>query len=145
MTQIWREYKKPKDRTSDQKDDLKAKLVLAFLWEKAKSLISRLTADELDDYERIGDLILSEIKLTVWKCEARFDNAIKRTDETQAYVYFAALLRNTARFYLRSRGLSTYDSIVAIIVRMLCWKSADKQQQGTSNKGKSYSFNVSRY
>jgi len=61
---------------------LRAKLLLPFLSVKAKSLISRLNAEELEDYEGTRDFLLSEFKLTPREYKARFDNATKRLDET---------------------------------------------------------------
>jgi len=69
-------------------DDLRAKLLLPFLSHKAKSVISRLYAEELEDYEGVRDFILSEFKLTPREYKSRFDNATKRSDET--YILFAA-------------------------------------------------------
>ena len=55
--------------------DLHAKLLLPFLSLKAKSLISCLNAEELEDYEGVRDFLLSEFKLTPREYKARFDNA----------------------------------------------------------------------
>ena len=62
--------------------DLRAKLLLSFLSLKAKSLVSRLNAEELEDCEGVRDFLLSEFKLTPREYKARFDNATKRPDET---------------------------------------------------------------
>ena len=78
-------------RSVEVPEDLHAKLLLPFLSQKAKSLISRLSSDEVDKYDDVKDHILSEFKLTPRDYKARFDNATKRTDET--YVYFVARLR----------------------------------------------------
>jgi len=59
---------------------------------KAKSLISRLNAGELEDYEGVRDFLLSEFKLTHTEYKARFDNATKRPYET--FIFFAARLKN---------------------------------------------------
>ena len=64
-------------RSFEMSADLRAKLLLPFLSVKAKSLISRLNAEELEDYEGVRDFLLSEFKLTP---KARFDNATKRPD-----------------------------------------------------------------
>jgi len=79
-------------RTFEVPADLCAKLLLPFSSVKAKSLISRLRAEELEDCEGVRDFILSEFKLTPREYKARFDNATKRPDET--FIYFAARLRN---------------------------------------------------
>jgi len=72
--------------------DLRAKLLMSFLCLVAKSVISRLNAEEQEDYEGVRDFLLSEFKVTPRKYKARFDNVTKRPDET--FIYFAARLRN---------------------------------------------------
>jgi len=94
-------------RSFEIPSDLRAKLLLPFLFLKAKSLISRLNAEELEDYEGVRDFLLSEFKLTPREYLVRFDNAAKRPDET--FIYFAARLRNNLRYYLRSR-----DTILSV-------------------------------
>jgi len=81
--------------------DSRAKLLLPFLTFKAKSLVSRLYAEELEDYKKVRHFLLSEFKLTPKEYKARFGNANKRPDET--FIYFATRLRNNWRYYLRTR------------------------------------------
>jgi len=53
--------------------DLRAKLLLPFLSVKTKTLISRLNAEKLEDYEGGRDFLLSVFKLTPREYKARFD------------------------------------------------------------------------
>ena len=95
--------------------DLRAKLLLPFLSLKAKSLISRLNAEELEDYEEVPDIPLSEFKLTPREYKMRFDNATKRTDKT--FIYFAARNRNKLRYYLRSRDcLDGFERVFSLLI-----------------------------
>jgi len=95
--------------------DLRAKLLLPLLSVKAKSLISRLNAEELDDYEGVRDFLLSEFKLTPREYKARFDKATQRPDET--FIYFAARLRNYLRYYLRSRDcLDDFERVFSLLI-----------------------------
>jgi len=96
-------------------EDLQAKLLLPFLSVKAKILISRLCARELEDYEGVRDFLLSEFKLTPHEYKLRFDTATKQSDET--YIYFSARLRNNLRYYLRSHNcLDDFDRLFALLV-----------------------------
>jgi len=96
-------------------DDLWAKLLLPFLSSKAKTLIARLNADEMNNYEGMRDFLLSEFKLTPREYKSRFDNATKKNDET--YVYFTARLRNDLRYYLRSRDISDeFDKLCDLLI-----------------------------
>ena len=102
-------------RIFDVLEDLQAKLLLPFLSVKLKTLISRLCARQLEDYEGVRDFLLSEFKLTPREYKLRFDTATKQYDET--YIYFAARLRNNLRYYLRSRNcLDEFDRLFALLV-----------------------------
>jgi len=82
---------------------------------KDKSLISHLSAEELEDYEGVRDFLLSEFKLTPRKYKAQFDNATKHPDET--FIYFAARLKNNLRYYVRSREcLDDFECLFAFLV-----------------------------
>jgi len=95
--------------------DLRAKLLLPFLSVKAKSLISRFNAEEVEDYEGVRDFLLSEFQLTPKEYKARFNNATKRPDET--FIYFAARLRNKLRYYLRSRDcLDDFERVFSLFI-----------------------------
>jgi len=82
-------------------EDLHAKLLLPFLSDKAKYVISRLCAGELEDYGAMCDFILAEFKLTPREYKTKFDSAVKRNEET--FTLFAACLRSSLRYYLKSR------------------------------------------
>jgi len=74
-------------------EDLHAKLLLPFLSDKAKYVISRLCAGELEDYGAMRDFILAKFKLTPREYKTRFDSAVKRNEET--FTLFAARLRSS--------------------------------------------------
>ena len=101
-------------RSFEVPDDLRGKLLLQFLSQKAKTLISRLSSEELDNYENVREYILSEFKLTPREYKARFDNVTKRTDET--YIYFVARLRNGLRYYLRSRKCDEFETLCDLLI-----------------------------
>ena len=83
--------------------DLQAKLLIPLLTSRAKSVICRMPATDMENYEELKQFLLSEFKLTPREYKARFDSAVKGTDET--YVLFAARLRNLLMYYLRSRNV----------------------------------------
>ena len=82
--------------------ELHSKLLLPRLTEKARALLSKLTAEQLDDYAVLQKTLLTEFKLTPRELRSRFTNATKRTDES--YAMFAARLESLLSYYLRSRG-----------------------------------------
>ena len=58
---------------------------------------------QLDDYEFVKYFVLNQFNLTPRQYKERFDQAVKRSDET--YMMFSARLRNNFRYYLRSREI----------------------------------------
>jgi len=61
--------------------DLRSKLLIAHLSERAKSLIGRLDVGSLDNYDEMKKFLLGEFKLTAMEYKARFDKASKRFDK----------------------------------------------------------------
>ena len=103
-------------------EDLHAKLLLPFLSDKAKYVISRLCAGELEDYGAMRDFILAEFKLTPREYKTRFDSTVKRNEET--FTLFAAHLRSSLRYYLKSCDcMDDFDRLFALLI-------ADKLKSG---------------
>ena len=95
--------------------DLQAKLLIPLLTPRAKTVIGRMPATEMEQYEALKGFLLAEFKLTPREYKARFDDAAKRSDET--YVLFAARLRNLLAYYLRSRKIGNdFDKLCDLIV-----------------------------
>ena len=82
--------------------------------ERAKSLIGRLNAKSLDNYEEMKRFLLGEFKLTAMEYKARFDTASKQSDET--HVLFASRLHNELRYYLSSRGVDNFEKLRNLLV-----------------------------
>jgi len=74
--------------------DLRSKFLIPHLSERAKSLIGRLNAKSLDNYEEMKRFLLGEFKLTAMEYKMRFDKASKRSDET--HVLFASRLHKSS-------------------------------------------------
>jgi len=81
---LWAVYEVP--------HNLRAKLLLPLLSPKAKSLVSRLSAHELDDVSTIKEFLLREFKLTHREYRARFNAATRAHDET--HTLFVSRLKN---------------------------------------------------
>ena len=71
--------------------DLRSKLLITHLSERAKSLIGRLDVGSLDNYDEMKKCLLGEFKLTAMQYKTRFDEASKPFDET--HVLFVSLCK----------------------------------------------------
>jgi len=94
--------------------DLRSKLLILHLSERAKSLVGRLDVKSLDNYEEMKRFLLREFKLIAMEYKIRFDKASKRSDET--HVLFASRLHNELRYYLSSRGVDNFEKLCNLIV-----------------------------
>jgi len=94
--------------------DLRSKLLIPHLSERAKSLIGRLEVKSLDNYDEMKKFLLGEFKLTAMEYKTRFDKASKRSDET--HVWFASRLHNELRCYLSSRGFDNFEELCNLLV-----------------------------
>ena len=96
-------------------NNLKAKLILPLLSFRVKSMICRLIATQMDDYDERRRFLLAQFKLMPRKYKARFVNASKMADET--YTLFKARWHNLLLYYIRSRqAKGDYEHLVNILV-----------------------------
>lgn len=82
-------------------DDIKSNLFIAHLSGKPKSVISKLSIDELKNYDTVKACILKEFQITARELRARFTQATERDDES--HTAFRARLELTLMHYLKSR------------------------------------------
>ncbi|MDW0176774.1 MAG: DDE-type integrase/transposase/recombinase, partial [Nitrososphaeraceae archaeon] len=95
-------------------DDVRAKLLLANLSERAKALTMCLTSEQLDSYSYLKEFLLREFKLSPTSLKERFWTMRKTFDET--YTVFAGKLRNALIYYLKSRKIKDeFDKLVSLL------------------------------
>src|SRR6218665_2540173 len=87
-------------------DDLKCALLMPFLSEKAKRLVRRLPAIQMNTYVNLKAALLREFRLTPQQYRAQFVKAEKVASES--WMQFATRLRTYLRFYLESRQWRFY-------------------------------------
>jgi len=86
----------------------------AHLNEKAKSMIVRLTRDQLSNYDQFKAFLLNEYRVTPVQLRERFYSLSKKPDET--YVNLASKLHNAWMYYVRSRNIdNSFDELVSLI------------------------------
>ena len=73
-----------------------------------------MTSDDLESYDKVKQFLLSEFRLTPKQYKLRFDTANKSTNET--YVLFASRLSKLLTYYLRSRGIESYEALCELLV-----------------------------
>ena len=95
-------------------DDLCGKLLLPLLSGKAKSVIGKLSAKELDDYHVIKATLLREFHITPRELYSRFDTATKRNDES--YTVFRSRLECNLRHYVQSRNINDFAKLFDLII-----------------------------
>ena len=77
--------------------DIRSKLFIAHLSGKPKSVISKLSVDELNDYDKVKACILKEFQITARELRSRFTQATKHDDESHT-VFRVRLVNSNALF-----------------------------------------------
>jgi len=95
-------------------DEIQAKLLIPLLTTQAKSLVNRMSVEKMGVYHELKDFLLAEYKLTPREYKTRFENATKHPDET--YILFAARLRNLLTYYLNSRSVADFETLVELLI-----------------------------
>ena len=94
--------------------DLRSKLIIPKLTSHAKSLITRLSLDDQNDYEKLRDFLLKQYQLGSREYRARFLHANKNPGET--WVLYTSRLKNLFTYYTNSRDVCTFDSLFDLCV-----------------------------
>ena len=95
--------------------DVRAKLLLAILSERAKALTMRLTEAQLNDYKFLKEFLLREFKISPSNLRARFWSLHKASDES--FTIYSSKLRVALMYYLKSRKITDeFDKLVSLLV-----------------------------
>jgi len=73
-----------------------------------------MTIDDIGKYDKLKEFLLTEFKLTPREYKIRFETAVKSAGET--YTLFAARLRNSLSYYLKSRLVEDYDTLIELMI-----------------------------
>jgi transposase InsO family protein len=96
-------------------EDVRAKLLLANLSERAKALTMRLTKEQLNDYKFLKEFLLREFKISPSNLRARFWTMHKASDES--FTIYSSKLRVALMYYLKSRKITDeFDKLVSLLV-----------------------------
>ena len=98
----------------DVPEVVQAKLLIPLLTAQAKSLVNQMSVDDMSEYSELKQFLLTEYKLTPREYKIRFETAVKNAGET--YTLFAARLRNLLSYYLESRQVEDYDTLIELLV-----------------------------
>jgi len=95
--------------------DIRTKLLVPLLTNKARSRIGRITPAELNNYDKVKKFLLDEYKLTPKEYRTRFFSTVKQPDET--YQLFASRLSRILNYYVASRKIDkSYDRLCQVMV-----------------------------
>jgi hypothetical protein len=96
-------------------DDLKAKLLLPYLNDKAKSFLLRLEQVKQEKYSEVKAFLLNEFKLTPIQFKERFDRATRNRDET--CTMFCSRLKNLLTYYCNSRQVKeNFKTLFSLLI-----------------------------
>ena len=93
---------------------VQAKTLILLLTAHAKSLVNQMTIDDMSKYDELKEFLLTEYKLTSREYKIQFETSVKNAGET--YTLFAARLHNLLSYYLKSRLVEDYDTIIELLI-----------------------------
>jgi len=94
--------------------DLRSKLIIPKLTLHAKSLITRLSIDDQNDYEKLQNFLLKQCQLGSRKYRAKFLHANKNLGKT--WISYTFRLKNLFTYYTNTRDVSTFDDLFDMCV-----------------------------
>jgi hypothetical protein len=97
-------------------DDLKAKLLLPYLSDKAKSLLLRLEQVKQEEYSEVKAFLLNELKLTLIQFKERSDRATRNKHET-CTIFFCSRLKNLLAYCCNSRQVKdSFKTLFSLLI-----------------------------
>jgi len=94
--------------------EVQAKILIPLLTAQAKSLVNQMTIDDMSRYFELKEFLLAEYKLSPREYKIRFETAVKSVGET--YTLFAAKLHNLLSYYLKSRLVEDYETLIELLI-----------------------------
>jgi len=94
--------------------EVQAKLLIPLFTVQTKSLVNQMSIDDMSKYDELKKFLLTEYKLTPRKYKVRFETAFKNAGKT--YTLFAARLRNLLSYYLKSRLVEDYETLIELLI-----------------------------
>ena len=84
-------------------DDVKSKILQAHLNDRARTIMSRLTTTQLDNYDELKQMLLQEFQVSPILLRERFFSRKKKSGET--FSQLASELHTDLSYYIKSRNI----------------------------------------
>jgi len=94
--------------------EVQAKILIPLLTAQAKSLVNQMSIDDMSKYDELKEFLLTEYKFTPREYKIRFKTAVKNSGKT--YTLFAVRLRNLLSYYLKSRLVEDYETLIELLI-----------------------------
>jgi len=73
-----------------------------------------MSINDMSKYDELKQFLLTEYKLTPREYKIRFETTIKSADKT--YTLFTARLCNLLSYYLKSRLVENYETLIELLI-----------------------------
>jgi len=94
--------------------EVQAKILIPLFTAQAKSLVNQMSIDDMSKYDKRKKFLFTEYKLTPREYKVKFETAVKNAGET--YTLFAARLRNLLSYYLKSRLVEDFKTLIKLLI-----------------------------
>ena len=94
--------------------DLRATLLSPYLNTKAKTLVCRLTPEQIKTYDSLKQALLREFRLTPKQYRTQFIEAKKK--DAESYVQYNTRITTIFQYYMESRNVKDMKTLVELII-----------------------------
>ena len=95
--------------------DLQAKLLMPLLTERARTIVGRMPKEQLDNFEAVKKILMSEYKITPRQLKTKFLSAHRMPDET--FQLFTSRLTTLFNYYAESRAVvDDYTALCNLLI-----------------------------
>lgn len=95
-------------------DEVKSHLILPLVTGRIRHLFSKLSTEELDDYSRVKETILSELRLSPGEYLRQFKGA--RKNKSESWQHFASRLSSYFSYYMEAHEVKSRDDLAKLVV-----------------------------
>lgn len=113
--------------TKNVPQEFKSEILINILGERANRILLYIPENELQDYEKVKNIILREFQPTATDCLLNFRRAQRLPNES--HVQFSSRLTTAFEYYCRLRNVKDFESVCELMISDKLFSSLDRDTQ----------------
>ncbi|XP_071034250.1 uncharacterized protein, partial [Parasteatoda tepidariorum] len=106
-------------------DKYKSEILLNLLGERSSNIITYISDDDLNNYEKVKEIVLREFQPTAQSCLDNFKTTTRQSNET--HVQFASRLTTSWEYYLKLRNVTDFKTLNQLIISDKLFQTLDRE------------------